>query len=119
MILRRLGSAETSQRDPGRRHSVLRDGPGLPAIAADLQHHRRCEEREDQPEPASMSPEGDHGHFRARNLHGLGRPHSPAGPSDGGRGAEVSPGSVLREAVSREYRNPIDFFTYQMIHDYK
>lgn len=118
MILRRLGPAETSQRHPRRRHSVLRDGPGLSAIAADLQHHRRCEEREDQPQP-SMSPEREQRHFRARNLHGLGRPHSPAWPSDGGRGAEMSAGTVLREAVSREYRNPIDFFIYRMTHDYK
>lgn len=108
----RLGSTEAAQWDPGRRYSVVRDGAGLPALAADLQHHRRREKREEQPGSASMSPERCRGFSRACHFHGLGRPHSSTWTPDGGRGAQVSASSILRQTVPREFLPlvPIDGF---------
>lgn len=111
-LCNRFGSTKAAQQDLGRRYSLVRDGARLSTFAADLEHHRRREKREKQPGSASMPSEGYRGLVRpCRDLHGLGRPHSSAWASDGGRGAQVSAGSVLRQTVSREYH----FFLFLLL----
>lgn len=108
-FLYRLGFPNATQWNPRRRYSVLRDGVGLSTFATDLEYHRRREERQEQSEPASMSSKEYHGFVRARDVHGLGRPHSSTRASDGGRSAQVSTGSILRQTVSRELFASISF----------